>query len=223
MAALAKDRNTPARDGVRINAPVAAATIIYAGALVALNAAGDAVPAAAALGLRAVGRAEARVDNSAGAAGDLSVELGRGVFRFANSAAGDAIARADIGTYVYLVDDQTVAKTSGNGARSIAGRVLDVDAQGVWVEVGRPGNLAAVASLDFPSVAAGASQELTIAVPGARVNDAVALGLPAAPLTGLAFDAYVSADDTVTVRASNVTAGAIDPAAANYRVTVIPS
>ncbi len=45
-------------------------------------------------------------------------------------------------------------------------------------------------------------------------------GLPEAPETVLAFDAFVSAADTVKARASNVTAAAIDPVAAIYRVTV---
>ena len=56
-----------------------------------------------------------------------------GVFRYANSAAGDLIATADIGTVCYIVDDQTVAKTSATATRSPAGIVEDVDANGVWV------------------------------------------------------------------------------------------
>jgi hypothetical protein len=57
-----------------------------------------------------------------------------GWFRFANSAAGDLIALADVGKVCYIVDDQTVAKTDGGGTRSVAGRIRDVDAQGVWIE-----------------------------------------------------------------------------------------
>ncbi len=59
----------------------------------------------------------------------------RGCFRFANSAAADLIALADIGADCYVVDDQTVAKTSASNTRSIAGKVRDVDAAGVWVEI----------------------------------------------------------------------------------------
>jgi hypothetical protein len=77
------------------------------------------------------------------------------------------------------------------------------------------------ASLDFPSIAAVSQANLTITVNGAAVNDDVILGLPAAPTVGLTFDAFVSAANTVTVRATNVTAGAIDPAAATYSVLVI--
>lgn len=45
----------------------------------------------------------------------------------------DAIALADIGSDCYIVDDQTVAKTSGSATRSVAGKIFDVDAAGVWV------------------------------------------------------------------------------------------
>ncbi len=132
MAALTKDRNTPYRDGTVFGYPVAAAAVIHAGSLVVLNA-GNAAPGSTALGLAAVGRAEEAVDNSAGAAGDKTVKTRRGVFRWANSGGGDLIALSDVGADCYVVDDQTVAKTDGTGTRSVAGKVVDVDALGVWV------------------------------------------------------------------------------------------
>lgn len=135
MTALASDRSTPKRDGVTRDLSVAAATKIFAGSLVVLNAAGTAEPATTALAKVAVGRAEEQVDNSTGAAGDLTVKVTRGVFRVANSAAGDLIAAADIGSTCFIVDDQTVAKTDAVGTRSAAGKVIDVDGQGVWIEI----------------------------------------------------------------------------------------
>ena len=80
--------------------------------------------------------------------------------------------------------------------------------------------LSATATLDFGSIAAQDSEDLTIAVAGAAVGDTVALGPPAAPATGIVFNAFVSAADTVTVRATNITAGAVDPASADYAVMV---
>ena len=133
MAALAKDRNTPRSEGEFISASVAAAVTIYAGALVARPAAGHAAPATEAANLVALGRAEERADNSSGAAGDINVRIRRGTFRWANSAA-DKIAAADIGGDAWIVDDQTVAKTHNSNARSKAGRIVGVDAEGVWVE-----------------------------------------------------------------------------------------
>lgn len=79
----------------------------------------------------------------------------------------------------------------------------------------------ASASLDFASIATTASEDLTITVTGAAVGDSVALALPAAPTAGLVFNAFVSATNTVTVRASNITASPVDAAAATYGVTVI--
>lgn len=133
MAALAQDRSTPQRTGDIESHPVKAATTIFAGSLVCLDAAGWLVPGAVATTLIARGRAEERVAN-AGANGALSAKVRRGIFRFANSAAGDAITRAEIGDPCYVVDDQTVAKTNGGNTRSVAGTIRDVDAQGVWVE-----------------------------------------------------------------------------------------
>lgn len=76
------------------------------------------------------------------------------------------------------------------------------------------------ASLDFASIAAGASEDLTITVTGAAVGDSVALGLPAAPTAGIIFQGFVSATNTVTVRATNITGSAVDPSSATYRATV---
>jgi hypothetical protein len=135
MTALTADRDTPEINRPRTRSlPVAADTKIYAGSLVVLSS-GYAAPGTAAAGLVAVGRAAETVDNKGGAAGAASVTVERGVFRYANSAAGDAIAKADIGATVYIVDDQTVAKTSAANTRSTAGKVWDVDAAGVWVEI----------------------------------------------------------------------------------------
>lgn len=80
--------------------------------------------------------------------------------------------------------------------------------------------LTASASLDFPSINAASQSDLTIAVPGAVVGDEVTMGLPAAPQAGLVFNAFVSASDVVTIRASNITASPINPAAATFSVIV---
>lgn len=132
--ALSADRNTPMRDGSILNLPVAAAKKIFAGALVARDASGNATPGAVATTLRGVGRAEAHADNTGGTAGAISVDIRKGIFRFDNSASGDLITNADIGADCFIVDDHTVAKTNGTSTRSVAGRVFDVDANGVWVK-----------------------------------------------------------------------------------------
>ncbi len=81
--------------------------------------------------------------------------------------------------------------------------------------------LMATAALDFPSVAAGASQALTVTVTGAAANDVVSLGLPTNGFNiGLMIKGYVSAADTVTVLAQNYTAAPIDPGNLSIRVLV---
>jgi hypothetical protein len=77
------------------------------------------------------------------------------------------------------------------------------------------------ASLNFGSIAAAAQADLTITVAGAAVGDEVIMALPAAPAAGIIFNAFVSATDTVTIRASNITALSVDPAAATYGAIVI--
>jgi len=82
-------------------------------------------------------------------------------------------------------------------------------------------HLSASASLNFASVAAQTSADLTIAVTGAAVGDAVFLGTPAAPDANLVYTAFVSSSGVVSVRCGNLSAGAIDPAAATFRVVVV--
>lgn len=131
---LASDRDTPRKDGDFRVFPVAAATKIFAGALVAINASGYAVPGSTSTTLKGAGRAEEYVDNSAGSAGDKKITVRRGVFQYANSASTDLIALKDITASAYIVDDQTVALTNGTNTRSVAGKIHDVDAAGVWIE-----------------------------------------------------------------------------------------
>ena len=101
--------------------------------------------------------------------------------------------------------------------------VLEISSTGVKFNSGTEITkiLSATDTLDFASIGSQASSDLTIAVTGAAAGDSVFLGLPASPAAGIVFNAFVSAADTVTVRAHNYTGGAVDPASATYRVTVV--
>jgi len=134
MTALTAPRLVSEKAGLTSTAPVAAATTIFLGALVVMDG-GVAKPGFTGLNLVVLGLSEETVDNSGGAAGAKNVTTRRGCWRFVNLAA-DALTAADIGKDAYLVDDQTVAKTSGANTRSIAGKVVDVDAIGAWIRVG---------------------------------------------------------------------------------------
>ncbi len=135
MTALSASRNTKERFGKVFDYPVKASTTCYQGGIAVLNA-GYAAPGTATTGLIAVGCFEENYDNSAGAAGALTARVKKGIFQFGNSAAGDLIAQADVGADCYIVDDQTVAKTSATNTRSRAGKIVSVDANGVWVYIG---------------------------------------------------------------------------------------
>lgn len=77
-------------------------------------------------------------------------------------------------------------------------------------------------TLNFPSTAAGASSDLTITVTGAVDGNPVSLGVPnASTLSNGIFTAWVSAADTVKVRFTNNSSGALDPASGAFRATVL--
>jgi hypothetical protein len=131
MTALAADRNTPEAAGTERVGVLGANQAIFAGAILMRNVSGHLIEGATATGSFGVGRAEERVSSTT--AGVTTQRYSPGTFRYANSAAGDLIATADIGAVCYIVDDQTVAKTNGTSTRSPAGIIDNVDALGVWV------------------------------------------------------------------------------------------
>lgn len=133
MAALSKDRNTPAREGGIIIASVKAGAKIYAGALVVKAADGYAEPGKKAANLVVLGRAEHLADNTDGADGAITVEVRQGAFAWENAGGGGAVGHAQIGeSKAFILDDQTVTKTAA-GATS-AGKIVAIDDEGVWVD-----------------------------------------------------------------------------------------
>jgi hypothetical protein len=131
MVALTSDRNTAEINGDDRAGSLGANQSIWAGSIIMRNAAGDLIKGATAVGCFGAGRAEERIASTT--AGVTAIQYKVSTFRFANSAAGDLITKADIGTLCFIVDDQTVARTNGTNTRSPAGTVEGVDAQGVWV------------------------------------------------------------------------------------------
>ena len=103
---------------------IASGSTIVSGNLVGLNAEGKAVPAADTAGLRVIGIAEY--------ARDGMVEVGDGVFSFANDTT-HALTRADRGKVAYVKDKDTVASTGTNLIP--AGIVVDVYESEVYLDV----------------------------------------------------------------------------------------
>ncbi len=147
MTALVTPRKIVKLAGTgRFVLPVAATAVILQSALVIMAGAfaragrtgqgvSDVLKRADAATYRVVGVACDGVTGGA-ADGDVNVEVEGGAFNFVNSAGVDAITRAHIGKRAFLVDDQTVARTSAGGTRAQAGIILDVTSEGVWVLIG---------------------------------------------------------------------------------------
>jgi hypothetical protein len=77
-------------------------------------------------------------------------------------------------------------------------------------------------SVNPASIATLASAETAVTIAGAAVGDIVIMNVPAALETGLVFSgARVSAANTVQVRLSNITAGAVDGAALTWTYQII--
>jgi hypothetical protein len=151
MAALSNSRNTPEMaDGGRMRVlPVEANTNIYLGGIVALNAAGNAVPAWAtttvANAQRVVGRAEyvkngmpgQNAINNPGAAGAISITARKGVFLYASDG---SVGAAQLGLNCFALDDNTVTALDRASGASVqqyaaAGQVVAIDPSGqVWVD-----------------------------------------------------------------------------------------
>jgi hypothetical protein len=137
-------------DGGRMRVfPVEANTNIYLGGIVALNAAGNAVPASAtttvANAQRVVGRAEyvkngipgQNAINNPGAASAISITARKGVFLYATDG---SVGAAQLGLNCFALDDNTVtALDRASGATvqqyAAAGQVVAIDPSGqVWVD-----------------------------------------------------------------------------------------
>lgn len=128
------DRMTALKDGKLVGLLVAASALIETGKLVALNAAGFAVPASDTVGLKVVGMAEETIDNSAGANGDKIVLVKRKkAFLFANDVT-NAVTQAHLFTNVYVNDAYTVDSDGGTND-IVAGKCVGIETGGVWVEI----------------------------------------------------------------------------------------
>lgn len=77
-----------------------------------------------------------------------------------------------------------------------------------------------VATLSPSSLAGGAAENNSIAVPGAKLGDIVLLSF-AADITGFIFEPFVSSSNVVTIRFRNDTAGTLQLASSTVRCVVL--
>ena len=134
MTALTENRYTKHRDGIITAHPVKAGAHIFKGALVCGDATGHAVAGADSAGLTVLGVAIEEADNTGGADAALCVRVqAAGVFSFA---AAGALSQADLGSALYIADDQTVALAAEVTNAVACGRLEALDgAGGAWLRL----------------------------------------------------------------------------------------
>ena len=128
MTALADNAGRPYRDGIYVaDVPLQASTTVYQGSLVEIDAAGRVAPAAKAEGKTYFGVAFGYAKNGS-TAGEERVDVRRkGAFYFTKT--GTAV----VGKKAYVADDNTVTDVAAGA--TACGRIIDADADGVWVEL----------------------------------------------------------------------------------------
>ncbi|MGL9773176.1 MAG: hypothetical protein ACR5LG_02355 [Sodalis sp. (in: enterobacteria)] len=142
MTATTQDRNTPYRDGELTPYLVAEKETIPAGVIVCLKG-GHAVNGQGGEALVYTGRADEAIDNSQGGNGDQYIVVRRHkAFLWENDG---AVKQEHVGKPGYVVDNQMVSASDGStpaqegkpgkpASRCMAGTIIMLDAEGVWVE-----------------------------------------------------------------------------------------
>ncbi|MES2596393.1 MAG: hypothetical protein V4662_13695 [Verrucomicrobiota bacterium] len=128
---------TPERAGTTIKVPIAATTKILQGTILARNAAGYAVPGTDVASIVVLGIALEEVDNTAGAAGDLSVNVARARAFLLKNDGTNPVTVASIGTAgaAVIKDNETVCVAAGATNDIPVGKPIEIAADGVWVEI----------------------------------------------------------------------------------------
>ena len=169
----------------------------------------------------------------------MTMKTGTTSMTLASEAAGTGTARAlqfsvggtnywrveTNGNFTPLLDvTYDVGNSGANTVRAVySGKVVSDSTradQGLFVGGQRLTKyLQASATLDFDLTAV-VSQDLTVTVSGAALGDQVAIGVPNGSVTAdTVFWGWVSATDTVTIRASRI-AGTPNPASGSFKVSV---
>lgn len=130
-------RVTDERDASVILVPIAASTKILQGTIVCRNGSGYAVPGSDTAALVTLGVAAEEIDNTAGSAGDLSVQVLRKRAFLLNNDATNPVTIASVGTAAVAVikDNDTVCVAAGATNDIPVGRPIEVTSTGVWVEI----------------------------------------------------------------------------------------
>lgn len=130
---------TECRDGALIPIALLANALVLQGTFAVVNADGYALASADVGGAdqTCLGIWDHSAENT-GVDGDILATVSRNKQFLVRNSGTDPVTLADLGNQVYVEDNQTIAKTDGAGARSLAGRFMGFDTQYndcVWVEI----------------------------------------------------------------------------------------
>lgn len=131
---MSQEYDTPRFSPETLALPMAANTSIFAGQLVCLNEAGFAVPASAAANLTCAGRAEQSRTNPGAAGAEVVAVLRKHAFKVENDPE-DPVTQAQLLQPCYLTGAHSVAASHADNTLSLAGKVVGLEASGVWVEI----------------------------------------------------------------------------------------
>jgi len=121
MTALTKSYEAKRQDGLLVSVKVKGTTTIYKGALLVDKGNGYAEPGTDGSSYVFLGVAAEDADNSSGSDGDIRVRVYKtGVYQYAKASA----AQTDLGTPMYIHDDNTVGGSSTNSI--LAGYCADI-------------------------------------------------------------------------------------------------
>lgn len=138
-----------------------------------------------------------------------------GTVLFEVSASG-SLSRINNVAYTWPTSVPAVASTGGT---QLGSGIFTVNSGGTisWRQAA-----SATADLDFPVTATRTSSDLIITVTGASTGDMVTLGVPnASTIANTCYTAWVSADNTVTVRFNNFDNADKNPALGTFKVMVL--
>jgi hypothetical protein len=130
---------TEMRCGALMPVPLAALALILQGTFAVVDANGFAISSADVGGddQTCLGVWDNSAENT-GAAGDVVACVRRKQQFLVRNSSTDPVTQADLGSVIYIEDNQTIAKTDGTGARSVGGYFMGFDLQFpdcVWVEI----------------------------------------------------------------------------------------
>jgi len=134
MAALTADLELEMRGAGKIRSfDVTANDTIYKGSLVSIDTDGFALPSTDTAAYRFVGIAVEQADNTGGSDGDIEVKVyTEGCFKLT----GVSLAQANVGTILYVNDDNSVEDGTGAAQDCAVGMLVKyISATSGWVEI----------------------------------------------------------------------------------------